>query len=77
MQRFLFLLPAMVLAGTAAAEGRRAQVLDPQAKAPPVQYRSAFEGYRPYAGQELASWRGANAQVGTARGHAGHVGARK
>jgi hypothetical protein len=77
MQRFLFLLPAMVLAGAAAAEGRRAEVLDPKAKAPPVQYRSAFEGYRPYADQDLASWRGANAEVGAARGHAGHLGGRK
>ena len=45
---------------------------DAQAKVPPVTYRSAFEGYRAFADQELADWRRANEEVGAAGGHAGH-----
>ena len=45
MQRFFLALPAAVLAGAAAAQADgRANVLDPKSKAPPAQYRSAFEG---------------------------------
>jgi hypothetical protein len=63
----------MVLAGAAAAQtDGRANPLDAAAKAPPVEYRSAFEGYRRFAEQELASWRRANEEVGAAGGHAGH-----
>jgi hypothetical protein len=88
MQR-LFVLPALFFAGYATAQdGGRANPLDPGAKSPVVQYRSAFEGYKPFADQELSDWRKANAEVGAAgqktskpvpakpSGHQGH-GARK
>lgn len=34
------------------------------AAAPAVQFRSAFEGYRPFAEQEPQDWRKANDEVG-------------
>ena len=34
-------------------------------------YRSAFEGYRPYAEETLAPWREVNDTVGRVGGHAG------
>lgn len=72
--RILFIaVPALLFAGCAATqEGDRANPLDAAAKAPPVEYRSALEGYRGFADQELANWRRANDEVGKAGGHAGH-----
>ena len=71
MRIVFFAVPALLLAGGAAAQGR-ADALDPQAKVPSVAFRSAFEGYRAFADQDLADWRRANAEVGAAGGHAGH-----
>jgi hypothetical protein len=69
--RFVFLVvPAVLLAGAAVAQERRGP-LDPKAKVPAVEYRSAFEGYRPFAEQDLANWRRSNDDVGAAGGHAG------
>ena len=60
----LFVVPALLFAGVAAAQGDgRPNPLDPAAKAPAVRYRSAFEGYKPFAEQELSDWRRANAEV--------------
>jgi len=60
------------LAGAAAAQSEgRVTVLDPRAKVPPVEYRSALEGYRPFTEAELRDWRKANEEVGAAGGHAG------
>ena len=44
---------------------------DAKAKAPPAEYRSAFESYRPYAEPELASWRAVNEEVRSVGGHVG------
>ena len=72
MRRALFAVPALVLAGIAVAQSAdRGSPLDPQAKAPAVAFRSAFEGYRPYADQEQRDWRKANEEVRQAGGHAG------
>jgi len=38
---------------------------------PPVEFRSAFDGYRPYADPDLRDWRRSNEEVGAAGGHAG------
>jgi hypothetical protein len=66
-------LPALLIAGTAVANGDgQRDATDPKAKARGVEYRSAFEGYRPYADQELRDWRKSNADVRDAGGHAGH-----
>jgi hypothetical protein len=67
---FFLAVPAL-LAGCAVPQDRTTP-LDAQAKAPPVEFRSAFEGYRPFADQDLANWRTANEEVGAAGGHAGH-----
>lgn len=72
--RILFLaLPALLLAGCAATQGSsRANPPDAAAKAPAVEYRSALEGYRRFADQDVGNWRRANDEVGAAGGHAGH-----
>ena len=73
MHRALFSLPALLLAGAAVAQNaERPNALDPRAKTPPLQYQSAFDGYRPFAEQELRDWRRANDAVRDAGGHAGH-----
>ena len=73
MRIFLVVVPALLCAGVAAAqEAARPDPRNPRAKAPPVEYRSAFEGYRPYAESELRDWRKSNEEVGSAGGHAGH-----
>jgi len=66
-------VPALLFAGVAVAQGDgRSDPRDPKAKVPPVEFRSAFEGYRPYADQDLRDWRKSNEEVGAAGGHAGH-----
>ena len=71
--RIIFVAPALLCAGLAVAQGGdRPDARDPRAKAAPVEYRSAFEGYRPFAEQELRNWRKSNEEVGAAGGHAGH-----
>jgi hypothetical protein len=65
------LVAAALIGGTAAAgaqtplqkSGERAAALPP--------YRSAFEGYRPYADEPLAPWREVNDTVGRVGGHVG------
>lgn len=72
MQRLLLFMPAIVLAGTASTqESGGADARGPGAETPPAGYRSAFEGYRPFAEPELANWRKANEEVAAAAGHAG------
>ena len=64
---------ALLFAGMAVAQGDgRSDPRDSRANVPPVEFRSAFEGYRPYADQELRDWRKSNEEVGAAGGHAGH-----
>jgi hypothetical protein len=59
-------VPVLLFAGAAAAQQEgRPDPKDPRAKAPPVEYRSAFEGYRPYTEPELRDWRKSNEIVGT------------
>ena len=63
----VFAVPALLLAGAAVAQSDgRANPIDPQAKVPPVEFRSAFEGYRPFVDQETLDWRKANEEVGAA-----------
>ena len=70
-KQMLFALAAAI-AGSAAAQARP-DPADAKAKAPPVEYRSAFEGYRPYAEPELAPWRAVNEEVRRVGGHLGIV----
>ena len=69
MRIFFLAVPALLLAGTAVAQDGRPGPLDPKAKVPPVEFRSAFAGYRPFADRELANWRKANEEVGAAGRH--------
>ena len=72
MRRIYGVVPALLCAGMAVAQGDgRSDPRQPKAKVPPVEFRSAFEGYRPYADQELRDWRKSNDEVGAAGGHAG------
>jgi hypothetical protein len=65
--------PALLFAGLVVAQGAKpSDPRDPKAKVPPVEFRSAFEGFRPYADQDLRDWRKSNEEVGAAGGHAGH-----
>lgn len=65
--------PALLFAGLAIAQSDgRSDPRDPKAKVPPVEFRSALEGYRPYADSDLRDWRKSNEEVGAAAGHAGH-----
>lgn len=68
-KQMLFALAAAT-AGSAAAQARP-DPADAKAKAPPVEYRSAFEGYKPYAEPELAPWRAVNEDVRRVGGHIG------
>jgi hypothetical protein len=43
----------------------------PEARVPAVTYQSAFQDYRPYREQELASWREVNEEVARVGGHVG------
>jgi hypothetical protein len=63
---------AVVVGAAAAQSAKRPDPNEPKAKVPPMEYRSAFEGYRPFADQEALDWRKANEEVGAAGGHAGH-----
>jgi hypothetical protein len=69
----LVVMPALLFAGAAVAQSDgRLDPKDPKAKAPRVEYRSAFEGYRPFADSEPRDWRKSNEEVGAAGGHAAH-----
>jgi hypothetical protein len=54
---------AVILLAAGSAAAQEASVFDPKAKSPGAAYRSAFEGYRPFAGQQPADWRKANEEV--------------
>jgi hypothetical protein len=71
MRTLFVAVPALLFVGIAAAQGDRPDPGDPRTKAPPVEYRSALEGYRPYAEPESRDWRRSNEEVGAAGGHAG------
>lgn len=68
---FLYLLAALA-AGTASAQtGKRADPADPQARAPAPLYRSAFEGFRRFEGEQRSDWREANEKAARIGGHIG------
>ena len=72
MPKTYFVVPALLLAGCAASQSAgRPDVTDSRAKVPVVEFRTAFDGYRPFAEEEQKDWRKANDEVGAAGGHAG------
>ena len=71
--RLILLVVLAGAVGTAPAQGAdRPSALDPRAKVPPVEFRSALEGYRPFVDPEMRNWRRSNDEVANAGGHAGH-----
>lgn len=73
MRTIYGVVPAVLFASLAVAQGDgRSDPRDAKAKVPPVEFRSALEGYRPYADSDLRDWRKSNEDVGAAGGHAGH-----
>jgi hypothetical protein len=65
MRILLVVAPALLVAGTAVAQSdARLDPREPRIKVPQVEYRSAFEGYRPYAEPDLRDWRRSNEEVG-------------
>lgn len=67
MRLIFVVMPALLGAGTALAQsGERPNPLDPKAKAPALEFRSALEGYKPFADQDLRDWRKANEEVRSA-----------
>jgi hypothetical protein len=71
MRTIVIAVPALLIAGMAVAQGDgRRDALDSRAKAPPVEFRSVFEGYRPYAEPAVRDWRRSNEEVGAAGGPA-------
>ena len=73
MKRPIAVIALLMLAGAASAqtEGLAAPA-DPRIAVPPIEYRSAFDGYRAFSEQDLHDWRKSNEEVGMAGGHAGH-----
>lgn len=72
MRIFALAVPALLLAGaTAAQDAVRSNPLDPLAKVPSLEFRSAFEDYRPFVEGKRRDWREANDEVRAAGGHAG------
>ena len=59
MRKTFFAVPALMLAGAVLAQSAQ----DPKAKVAPAQYRSAFEGYRPFGDEAQREWRKANEEV--------------
>ena len=72
MKRAMLLLLAAPAGGAAFAQaGGADDPRAPQAKVPAVTYQSAFQDYRSYREQELASWREVNEEVARVGGHVG------
>jgi hypothetical protein len=62
-RRIVFVLAALAAGTAAAQEARQPDPTSPQAKVPPAEYRSAFEGYRPLTEDKVAPWRESNEAV--------------
>lgn len=73
MKRILLFIGAWLGHGMPAFAGE-AQPTDPAALAPPISYRSVFEGYRPFREEPIVDWRKLNEEVRAAGGHIGIMG---
>ena len=63
IKRLLLLAPAILAAAGCGSGPRAADPGMPASKAPPLEYRSAFAGFRPFADEPIAPWRDANEAV--------------
>ena len=72
MKRTMLVALSALAAGAAVAQGEsKPDAAAPKSAAQPLKYESAFEGFRPFQEQEVASWRGVNEEVARVGGHAG------
>jgi hypothetical protein len=62
-KRLLFLLAAAAADAGCAQAPAVPQADQPALKAPPLEYRSAFEGYQGFSDDKLLPWRDANDAV--------------
>jgi len=67
----LFALSAMAAVAAVAQGESRPDPAAPQSAAQPLKYESAFEGFRPFQEQDVASWRDVNDEVARVGGHVG------
>ena len=67
---FVFLLSAFAAGSAAAQAGARPDPTAARAAVPRIEYRSAFEGYRPLADEKAQAWRESNERVQGAGGRA-------
>ena len=73
MPKTYLVLPVLLLAGcTASQNPSRPDVTDSRVQVPAIEFRTAFDGYRPFAEEEQKDWRKANEEVGAAGGHGDH-----
>jgi len=73
MKKYLLLLLPAAIAGTGCAQSAAGPDLAvPAAKAPALEYRSAFEGYQAFTDDKLVPWRDANDAVKEGGDHGGH-----
>ena len=79
MKRTILFALSALAGGVAFAEGesRAKNPPKPEVPVPSVTYRSAFENYRPYREEEVASWRAVNDEVAKIGGHMGVLKAAK
>lgn len=74
MQRVILSTFLLCLGASAAARSdARRDPVDAQARAPAVQYRSAFADYQTYREPEIEKWREVNDQVRDLGGHKGQA----
>lgn len=59
----LFALAALAASAAAAQQAPAPDPADPRASAPPLEYRSAFSGYRRLGEEKVAPWRESNEAV--------------
>ena len=72
IKRLLLLLSALASGAGCAQNTARLDSMLAIGKAPPLEYRSAFEGYQAFTDDKLLPWRDANEAVKDGAEHRGH-----
>lgn len=64
---------SMALSLIATAHAQNKDPFDPNAFVAPTSYQSTFSDYHRYQDPDIASWKGANDEVGQSAGHNNHA----
>ena len=72
-ERMLFALAMFAASAAIAQDAVRLNPNNPSAVVPRLTYSSAFEGYRPFAEQDVQNWRKANEEVSAVGGNKDRV----